>query len=282
MKLRLALVIVAALAGLPAHAAVKPETGAFATEVCGLISANARANNIPETFFARLIWKESMFDPGAVSPMGAQGIAQFMPQTASLRGLNDPFDHKEALAVSATYIAYLKNRFGNLGLAAAAYNFGENGASLWKQGRSSLPLETEDYVLFITGRGADWWRDEKADFPIPGIGKGGEFSKECVALVKRELTPMRAPSQLGKWKAWGVVLSGGFSETRALQAFQRIRKHYPALFGNERPLLARKKNLSMGRRAMVQVMVGRDTREEADALCNRMIAQGGACVVEKN
>jgi len=52
-------------------------------------------------FFARLIWKESRFDIKAVSPAGAQGVAQFMPATAKRRGLADPFDPEQAIPASA-------------------------------------------------------------------------------------------------------------------------------------------------------------------------------------
>ena len=52
-------------------------------------------------FFARLIWKESRFDPNAVSPAGAEGIAQFMPGTAAMRGLKNSFDIEQAIPASA-------------------------------------------------------------------------------------------------------------------------------------------------------------------------------------
>ena len=58
------------------------------------------------------------------SPKGAEGIAQFLPSTASWHGLADPFDPTESLWHSAAYLRELLNRFGNLGLAAAAYNAG--------------------------------------------------------------------------------------------------------------------------------------------------------------
>ena len=50
----------------------------------------------------------------------------------------------------------------------------------------------------------------------------------------------------------------------------------------EEPLVLRKRNLSMGRRKMVRVMVGRDSRAEAQKLCNQITSLGGACLVEKN
>ena len=99
------------------------------------------ATSLPVDFFTRLIWKESIFDAQAVSPVGAEGIAQFMPGTAKLRGLKNSFDHREALAAAAEYLAFLTEKFGNLGLAAAAYNFGEDGTSAWLQIAEPCPLK---------------------------------------------------------------------------------------------------------------------------------------------
>ena len=65
-------------------------------------------------------------------------------------------------------------------------------------------------------------------------------------------------------------------------AFRTIRNRYSSVIGTEKPMVRRKKNLSMGRRAMVRVMIGRDSRAEAQKLCSRITAIGGACLVEKN
>jgi hypothetical protein len=254
---------------------------AFAADICAEMSAQSQANGIPENFMARLIWKESLFDPQAVSPKGAQGIAQFMPGTAKLRGLDDPFEPKSALAASAKYLAELRQNFGNLGFAAAAYNAGEERVRQWLAGNSGLPYETQDYVLSITGKTHDDWKAEGAAYDIPALGKKGTFPEQCVSLVTRELSPQETPGPRGKWKPWGVVLSGGFSEARALKAFATIRSRY-AIIKSEEPLVLRKRNLSMGRRKMVQVMVGRDSRAEAEKLCSQITGLGGACLVEKN
>jgi len=63
------------------RAAVKSEAdkAAYAAEVCNLLSLHAESNGLPVNFLTRLIWKESIFDDQAVSPMGAEGIAQFIP-----------------------------------------------------------------------------------------------------------------------------------------------------------------------------------------------------------
>ena len=90
-----------------------------------------------------------------ISPAGAQGIAQFMPKTAVEQGLTNPFEPIHALHATAKVLCHLQNRFGNLGLAAAAYNAGPGRVSDWMARRRGLPEETRNYVVRITGRPAD-------------------------------------------------------------------------------------------------------------------------------
>src|SRR5262249_62112953 len=88
--------------------------------LCRLIETAARDHDVSADFLTNLIWRESSFRAGAVSPKGAQGIAQFMPPTAAGRGLADPFDPEQAIPHAARLIAELRNQFGNLGRAAHA------------------------------------------------------------------------------------------------------------------------------------------------------------------
>jgi soluble lytic murein transglycosylase-like protein len=83
-----------------------------AGEVCSTLEQTAAENGLPVDFFVRVIWQESRFNALAVSPKGAQGIAQFMPRTADWRGLSNPFDVIAALKASASYLSNLRNRFG--------------------------------------------------------------------------------------------------------------------------------------------------------------------------
>ncbi|MFC0239170.1 lytic transglycosylase domain-containing protein [Rhodopseudomonas telluris] len=124
----------------------------------------AQASAVPSDFFRRLIHQESAFDPNAVSSKGAQGVAQFMPATAAQRGLKNPFDPEEALVKSAELLKDLKNRFGNWGLAAAAYNAGPERVRRWLAGASRLPAETQNYVRIITGRVAEEWAQANPEF----------------------------------------------------------------------------------------------------------------------
>lgn len=110
---------------------------------CDILNSAASTHGIPPEFFARLIRQESNFDPNSVSRAGAQGIAQFMPGTARWRGLSDPFEPTEALYESARWLGELRDQFGNLGLAAAAYNAGPRRIRDWIAGRVSFHEKRE-------------------------------------------------------------------------------------------------------------------------------------------
>lgn len=81
--------------------------------------------NVSAALLAAQLMAESNFNPFAVSPAGAQGIAQFMPETASAYGLRDPFDPAAAIDAQAHLMSDLLRQFGGVpGLALAAYNAG--------------------------------------------------------------------------------------------------------------------------------------------------------------
>src|SRR6188472_2995943 len=143
---------------LPGGALAEGET--IDQALCRMIETAATAHNLPVDFFTRLIWQESSFRPHVTSGAGAQGVAQFMPGTAAERRLADPFDPEQAIPKSAELLADLRGRFGNIGLAAAAYNGGPARVEAWLAGRGSLPWETRNYVSAITGRTAEQWADD--------------------------------------------------------------------------------------------------------------------------
>src|SRR5689334_15145206 len=165
-----------------------PSSETVEQALCRLIDEAALARQIPSDFLTRLIWRESSFRTSVISPAGAQGVAQFMPGTAKERGLEDPFDPEQAIPKAAELIAHLSEQFGNLGLAAAAYNGGPARVSAWLAGRGELPMETKNYVLNITGRSAEDWAEdlknakgaqERAEKPEP------ESCHQIVAALRR-------------------------------------------------------------------------------------------------
>jgi hypothetical protein len=80
--------------------------------------------NVPAAVLAAQLMAESGFNPSAVSPAGAQGIAQFMPGTAAGYGLRDPFDPVAAIDAQAHLMSDLMRQFHSIPLALAAYNAG--------------------------------------------------------------------------------------------------------------------------------------------------------------
>jgi len=143
----------------------KPVVHRSTQEVCDTVARAAQRNDLPVPFFIRLLFQESRFKPGAVSRTGAQGIAQFMPQTADAVGLDNPFDPAQAIPASARLLRSLFEQFGNLGLAAAAYNAGPKRIHDWLARKGKLPEETQGYVKTITGQPAESWKTARAGTP---------------------------------------------------------------------------------------------------------------------
>jgi soluble lytic murein transglycosylase len=92
-----------------------------------------------------VIRAESAYDPQALSAKGAMGLMQLMPETASLLNVSNPYDPEQNISGGVRYLRYLLDRFGgNLELALAAYNAGENRVS--RENRVPHISETQQYV----------------------------------------------------------------------------------------------------------------------------------------
>jgi hypothetical protein len=117
---------------------------------------DASSAGISPDYFVRQINLESGFNPNAVSPSGAEGIAQFMPATAQGLGI-DPFNPIQALNAAAHYMASYNNMYnGNYAMALAAYNAGGGTvqyavSSCGSNWISCLPGQTQNYILVIMG-----------------------------------------------------------------------------------------------------------------------------------
>jgi hypothetical protein len=271
----------------PAEAARESETR---EAICLMVESAARAAGLPLEFFARVIWQESRFQTDAVGPVTrsgqrAQGIAQFMPGTASERRLLDPFDPVQALPKSAEFLGELRDQFGNLGLAAAAYNAGPRRVQEWLAGTGYMPQETRNYVLAITGSTVEEWAGAGRNGKMPErVGATG--CRELVALLKRAPNPfvtgLEQRITLAAAKLWGVQLAAGFDRDKALAMYARAMKRLSAVIGDQDPSLLSSVMRSRGIRAFYQVRIGADTRQAADDLCNRIRRAGGACFVLRN
>ncbi|MBX3597883.1 MAG: lytic transglycosylase domain-containing protein [Rhizobiaceae bacterium] len=248
-------------------------------QICKLIKTHADLNGIPRAFFARLIWKESRFDQNAVSPVGAEGIAQFMPGTAEMRGLDDPFDPQKAIAASAEYLAEMKRKYGNLGLAAAAYNAGENRVARWLSSGGFLPLETEDYVLDIMGEPADNFTNAGYSGIVSPLEEKRSFTESCrrLPIIRTSTVAMATVNT----KPWGVQVAGNFRRSAAIAQWQRIRGRFPALLKEYDPVVSRTRT-PIGRRGIYAVRIGVDDRANANIICQQLRGAGGSCIVMRN
>jgi hypothetical protein len=258
--------------------------------MCLMIESAARANELPLEFFARVIWQESHFQSNAVGPVTrsgqrAQGIAQFMPGTASERRLLDPFDPVQALPKSAEFLSELRSQFGNLGLAAAAYNAGPRRVQEWLAGSGPMPQETRNYVAAITGRSVDDWaltgnRGKMLD-RAPRAS-----CRELMALLKTApnsfVSGLEQHVKLAAAKLWGVQLAAGFDRNKALAMYARAMKRLRPVIGDQDPSLLSSLMRARGTHVFYQVRIGADTRPAADDLCDRIRRAGGACFVLRN
>jgi hypothetical protein len=254
--------------------------------LCLLIESAARANGLPVEFFARVIWQESRFRADAVGPATrsgkrAEGIAQFMPGTAAERQLLNPFDPIQALPKSAEFLRDLRRQFGNLGLAAAAYNAGPRRVREWMNGAGAMPSETRNYVFVITGASVEQWSKTGPDGDRKqeqGLGCG-----ELTALLKHEPNRFVAALEerigVGVTQPWGVILGADNSRSRILSMFAELQRRHAATLAGRDPIL-----LERGRGPLprYQVRIGAETRADANSLCVRIHKNGGDCVVLRN
>lgn len=256
----------------------------YAPDLCRVIEAAAAQEQLDAHFLARLLWQESRFSSRAISPAGAQGIAQFIPSTADLRDLEDPFDPAPAVEASAAYLKDLEQRFGNLGLAAAAYNGGENRLRRYLAGESGLPGETRAYVVTITGQPVEIWIAPDAPPPparqtrLPRFAApfGPSFHDACLALATQKAPPSQiiAPDAA----PWLVIFAAHPRKDMARRRGNVVYHANESLFAGTRMAVAEHR-LPGSTRPFHAAQVGLTTRQAAQALCARLRSQGAGCMV---
>jgi len=167
----------------PLKPLLKPLVFRSREEICDALVQSALNNDLPVPFFIRLLYQESTFRPAAISSAGALGIAQFMPETAAHRRLDNPFDPAQAIPASARLLRDHYRKYGNLGLAAAAYNAGPRRVDDWRAKKGPLPQETQDYVKVITGFPVETWTAPLVGGPAIKVQQGAPCQEAAGLLA---------------------------------------------------------------------------------------------------
>jgi soluble lytic murein transglycosylase-like protein len=147
-------------------------------KLLGWVNSYSKKNRLDPRLVYALIEQESRFNPRAVSPKGAQGLMQIMPDTQHLLGLTEPFDAERNIAAGTRYLRDMLDKFQTEVMALAAYNAGPGAVA--KHGGVPPYEETKDYVLKVVDR----YFFLRLRYPEEGIGaihkklaEGGETSK---------------------------------------------------------------------------------------------------------
>jgi hypothetical protein len=257
-------------------------------EICATLAYAAWEYDLPLPFVARLIWQESGFRPDAVSRAGARGIAQFMPGTAQWRGLDNPHDPIQALRKAAGYLHELRMQFGNLGLAAAAYNGGSGRVERWLNGKGFLPRETRQYVQIITGSPVEEWRDGENALAVSISRIPGELP--CPVLVTAALSADPVSIELPQAQVvtrpqllqdpnWFVVVASNPSRDRVLAQFATLQRRFSSVLKNRQPTVVTGQLPGRGRSPISVVRLDEPDRASANRLCARLRTGGASCMV---
>ena len=152
----------------------------------------AQQEGVPVDLFLRMIGQESSWQPGAVSPKGASGLAQLMPGTARELGV-DPTDPIQNMTGGARYLRQQLDTFGSPELALAAYNAGPGAVQ--KYGGIPPFKETQDYVRKILGKNGG---QAVADDAMRAIGKQpvGLLANQTTNDTESKMIPEEKPKGL--------------------------------------------------------------------------------------
>jgi hypothetical protein len=183
------------------------------TALAPLIVKHAQEQGIDPSLVRLVIQKESGFNPQAVSPKGAMGLMQLMPGTASMLGVQDPFNPEQNINGGVRYLKHCLERFNNdVCLALAAYNAGPENVA---KHRGVPPFaETRNYVANImreyTGQPVDMPAPPSI-LPSPNPLAGRTLPKKT-AFSQTDLQPLFLPGgdrvnviQSGKSKIIEIV-----------------------------------------------------------------------------
>ena len=193
----------------------------------------AQQEGVPVDLFLRMIGQESSWQPGAVSPKGASGLAQLMPGTARELGV-DPTDPIQNMTGGARYLRQQLDAFGSPELALAAYNAGPGAVQ--KYGGIPPFKETQDYVRKILGKNGG---QAVADDTMRALGKSPKGILAPTQTSETETKPMMQQQKpRGLLERLGVQKMEEGAEGEAGQRFYN-RESFGDTLANLAPALGR-------------------------------------------
>lgn len=237
---------------------------------------HARRRGVPEDLFLRLVTQESGWNPNAVSPVGAIGLGQVMPDTArspgfGIKPLQNPYDPNENLRFSADYLGAMLDRYnGDPVRASAAYNWGAGNADDWNGDLSALPAETRDYVQKVA-LGGGGTGGNRSMMPV---GQGGSVADMALPALPPTLLDQKASgnspvtladlemAQEGNkfhpgmaLQSIGAAITAGSQGQSAAEALANIRNDY---FSEQDKVYAKQRE-ELARQAAVDIVGGPDS-----------------------
>ena len=144
-------------------------------ELQPVIASVSSKYGVDADLLARQLQQESDFKNLPPNRAGATGIAQFTPDTAKQYKI-DPTDPVQSIDGQARYMQDLTAKYGNAGLALAAYNWGPGNVQRWRDSGADLkklPDETKNYVQSLTGKPIESWLDTPSISISPGPTSSG-------------------------------------------------------------------------------------------------------------
>jgi hypothetical protein len=191
----------------------------------------------------------------------------------------------QALPKSAEFLRELRTQFGNLGLAAAAYNAGPARVRDWLAGKRTLPSETQAYVRIVTGRRADEWRPQATPATLNVTAPADMPCDVKIAAKPPAPSAKVVPDKTVPDKPafpWAVQLIGDRSEVKALAAYRMLQKKHEAILANYQPTIIRTMLTMSATPTWTRIRVDADSRQAAETLCSRLRTAGETCLVQRN
>lgn len=246
--------------------------------ICTLIAREAEARDLPDAFLARFLFIQSGFDPDYTSPTGARGMAKIIPAIAAMQGFPDAREPETAILAAAKRLSELKARFGNLGLAAAAYHAGETTVRRWLDGDGYLPVSTAVFVTKVTGENPDTFRNPEATLAVKALESRFSFVDACkrLPLIARGEASTDAPSDM----PWAVVVGAGVDLASAMDHWSETRERTGFHIEGGKVYVTHVDG-GTARRNRYSVRIGAKSRGSAQAICSALRGKGGACLVTK-